>query len=323
MQPQNGAKDTAPIDGHSSGTPEPVRVGLLGGFAVSIGARTIRAQEWRRKKAGDLVKLLALTPGHRMHRERAMDLLWPGLGPKAAANNYRQALHMARRVLDPVASDAASSRYLRLEGELLVLCPDGQLRVDVETFETTAGAARRSHDAAAYRAALNLYAGDLLPEDRYEDWAEDRREGLRRDRLTLLVEMAELCEERGDLGSAIDALREAISDEPAHEEAHAGLMRLYARTGQRYQALRQYEQVRHGARRDHSPPPRGDRGGTRPDCSVVIVGRCIAARNTDLAYAQRTRRPEQLYRARTREGRDRARVGYVPPANAHWRGWLR
>jgi predicted ATPase/DNA-binding SARP family transcriptional activator/DNA-binding CsgD family transcriptional regulator len=277
MQPQNGAKDTAPIDGHSSGTPEPVRVSLLGGFAVSIGARTIRAQEWRRKKAGDLVKLLALTPGHRMHRERAMDLLWPGLGPKAAANNFRQALHMARRVLDPVASDAASSRYLRLEGELLVLCPDGQLRVDVETFETTAGAARRSHDAAAYRAALNLYAGDLLPEDRYEDWAEDRREGLRRDRLTLLVEMAELCEERGDLGSAIDALREAISDEPAHEEAHAGLMRLYARTGQRYQALRQYEQIRQALHRRFGTEPGAT---TRHLREEIVAGRAPIARSS-------------------------------------------
>ena len=67
MRPQNGAWGMAPIGGH----PEPLRVKLLGGFSASIGTRTIGEDEWRLKKAGDLVKLLALQPGHRVHRERA------------------------------------------------------------------------------------------------------------------------------------------------------------------------------------------------------------------------------------------------------------
>jgi DNA-binding SARP family transcriptional activator len=78
-----------------------VRIRLLGDFRVSVGARTVEQNEWRLRKAAALVKLLALAPGHRLHREQAMDLLWPDLGKKAAPNNLRQALHAARRVLDP------------------------------------------------------------------------------------------------------------------------------------------------------------------------------------------------------------------------------
>ena len=52
---------------------------LLGGFRVSVGARTIEDGGWRLRKAASLVKLLALAPGHRLHREQAMDLLWPHL----------------------------------------------------------------------------------------------------------------------------------------------------------------------------------------------------------------------------------------------------
>ena len=48
---------------------------MLGGFSVSVGARTIEEGEWRLRKAAGLVKLLALEPGHRMHREQLMDLL--------------------------------------------------------------------------------------------------------------------------------------------------------------------------------------------------------------------------------------------------------
>src|SRR3712207_7018556 len=51
--------------------------------------------------------------------------------------------------------------------------------VDVEAFEEASATARRAREPAAYKAALDLYAGDLLPEDRYEDWAEGRRVGLR------------------------------------------------------------------------------------------------------------------------------------------------
>ncbi len=58
---------------------EAVRVWLLGGFRVSVGHRTISGKEWRLRKAAALVKLLALSPGHRLHREQIMDLLWSDL----------------------------------------------------------------------------------------------------------------------------------------------------------------------------------------------------------------------------------------------------
>jgi DNA-binding SARP family transcriptional activator len=72
---------------------ETMRVWLLGGFRVSVGARTIEDGEWRLRKAAALVKLLALASGHRLHREQAMDLLWPHLGTAAASNNLQHAPH--------------------------------------------------------------------------------------------------------------------------------------------------------------------------------------------------------------------------------------
>ena len=206
-----------------------LRVGLLGGFRVSVGARTIAEDTWRLRKARSLVALLALEPGHRMHRERIMDVLWPRLDAGAAANNLRYALHVARRVLDP--DPAAATRYLRHQGGLLALSPDSRSWVDVETFEEAAATARRLREPAAYRVAIELYSGELLPQDRYEDWAEDRREELRRLRLDMLVESARLYEERGELAPAIEALRRVVEEDRTHEATHVGLMRLQALAG--------------------------------------------------------------------------------------------
>jgi hypothetical protein len=77
--------------------------------------------------------------------------------------------------------------------------------VDVEAFEEAAEAARRSGEPAAYRAALDLYVGDLLPENLYEGWKENRRRELRRLRIDLLIELAWLYEERGARESAVEA----------------------------------------------------------------------------------------------------------------------
>ena len=206
-----------------------------------MGSRVVEENRWRLRKAASLVKLLALSPGHRMHREQMMHLLWPDLDPKSAANNLHYALHVARNTLEP---SSASSRYLRLRDDQLELCPESSLWIDVESFEEAAATAHRSRDPASYQAALDLYAGDLLPGDRYKAWAEGRREALRRSHLTLLVELARLYEDRGEGRQAIEALERVVTDEPIHEEAHAGLMRLYAATGHPVKAIIQYERLR-------------------------------------------------------------------------------
>jgi tetratricopeptide (TPR) repeat protein len=59
----------------------------------------------------------------------------------------------------------------------------------------------------------------------------------------LLVELAALHEERAQYEPAIEALRSVVAQDPPQEEAHAGLMRLFALAGRPREALRQYERL--------------------------------------------------------------------------------
>src|SRR5687767_9224693 len=122
----------------SSEGPFPVRLRLLGGFSVWVGSRAVSEGAWHLRKAKSLLKLLALAPGHALHREQLMDLLWPELGKRAATNNLRDSLHAARTALasDPVAA----SRYLASKEERIALCREVELWVDVEIFEEAASA---------------------------------------------------------------------------------------------------------------------------------------------------------------------------------------
>jgi DNA-binding SARP family transcriptional activator len=97
----------------------PIRVRLMGGFSVWAGPRAVGEGAWRLRKAKSLLKLLSLSPGHTLHREQLMELLWPELGKTAATNNLRGALHAARRALSP--NPVAAARYLASKEERIAL----------------------------------------------------------------------------------------------------------------------------------------------------------------------------------------------------------
>jgi DNA-binding SARP family transcriptional activator len=213
-------------------------VQLLGGFHVTVQGRPVDDGLWRRRKPAAVLKILALEAGHRMHRERLEDLLWPDLDPVAAAANLRKAVHLARRALGQEGPDLLAS-----DADMVWLPRDG-VHVDVDVFRDSIGRARRGVDVAEYRRAVGIYAGELLPEDRYEDWAATAREELRGEYVSVLEELAGLLGSRGELDTAIDAARMAVAAAGLREDLSVMLMRLLALAGRRAEALRVFEQMR-------------------------------------------------------------------------------
>ena len=228
---------------------------LLGDFCVSVGARAIEEREWTSRRARSLVRLLALAPRHRLHREHVIDRLWPDMGPDDGANNLHKALYMARRILEPDLPPRRASSYLQLRHDMLLLeAPDG-LWTDVEAFLAAAHEAHERRTPQAYQEALRLYTGDLVPEEHYEDWVIAHRERLSGLRVTLLVELAGVQEQAGDLSAAIETLQQAVASDPVHEEAQGQLMRLLVQTGRRHLALRQYQALRAALQRELDVEP--------------------------------------------------------------------
>jgi DNA-binding SARP family transcriptional activator len=211
---------------------------LLGEFRVTVGDHDLASSVWRRRKPAALLKMLALAPGHRMLREQVMDALWPDLEPAAAGANLRKAVHHARAALEDAETGAGA--LLVSDGDVIALST-ATLTVDVEQFLSTVAHARRSGGPDEYAHAVGLYRGELLPDDRYEEWTLVSRRELHVEFLDALAELASLLEAQGDIASATDAARRLIAAEPTREESNLTLIRLYALAGRRADALRQYE----------------------------------------------------------------------------------
>jgi DNA-binding SARP family transcriptional activator len=230
------------VDGNGSSAAHApqLRVALLGGFRVERVGVGRPVSAWQRRTAKTLTKVLAVHPLHRLHREQVLELLWPEVDFESALNSFGKALHAARRALEPELLPRESSAYVRLTDSMVALDTE-RVWVDADDFQRQAESALRQRHVAGYESALAAYGGELLPEDRYEDWCAERRDELAALRYELLLGLAEAYEDRGDYSASVARLREVLQDDPTREDVHRRLMFLYASIGARDQALRQFQ----------------------------------------------------------------------------------
>ncbi len=102
--------------------------------------------------------------------------------------------------------------------------------MDVERFESETERALGTADPSACASVASLYTGELLPEDRYEEWTQPARERLHLRNVALLR-----CAERWT---------DVLEIEPLDEDVHRALMRAYADAGNRAAALRQFARLK-------------------------------------------------------------------------------
>jgi len=231
-----------------------IDVKLLGGFEVLVDGIPVPSTAWSRRHAASLVKLLALAPGRRLHREQVIEALWPGISLDAAAPRLHKATHYARKALGATAVETRA--------EALWLGAD--TNVDVDGFYDLAEQALENGALETIEAALAAYRGPLLPDDPYERWAEQSRERVR----TLHVDLLRRAERW-------DAL---LQHEPADEHAHLALMRASATRGDLRGAVRQYERMEQALQRELGIVPSAEAQQLRDRLEAELRGPTDARR---------------------------------------------
>ncbi|MFJ2744134.1 BTAD domain-containing putative transcriptional regulator [Streptomyces sp. NPDC087440] len=234
---------TAHTDAGTSAPPPLLRLHLFDGFrAVRDGGPPL-PERWPRPGARTLVKLLALSPGHSLHREQAMAICWPDADQHSATGSLRVALHAARRALEPELAPRAASSYLVGDGALLRLDPRA-VWIDADHAEAVAEGALAGGGASELAAALEAFAGELLPEDRYAPWSFARRERLAALHEWVRLALAEGRLAEGDAEAALAAVGPVLAASPAEERAHQVVIAAYSRLGLHRKAVRQYHLCR-------------------------------------------------------------------------------
>lgn len=198
-----------------------IEIQVLGGFSVAVDGQSVPSEHWRRDRAAGLVKLLAITPDHRLRREQVMDLFWPEADSDTAGVALRKAVHFARKALGDHA-------LIETTGDTIALA--SPVAVDAEAFDAAARSALRHPTPEACDAAADLYRGLLLPNDLYTEWLDAPR--------------AALAQRNMDVLRAGKLWHRLIEIDPTDEPAQCALMQATLDAGNRSEAIRLFNKLR-------------------------------------------------------------------------------
>jgi DNA-binding SARP family transcriptional activator len=219
-----------------------ITVHLLGELQVAFGDSAVKA--WASGRGRAVFEYLVIHRHNRVQRDRLMTTFWPGASPEAARNSLNVAIHGLRRTLRTVARDRPI--VIHQDGAYFI-DPAWDVWVDAEVFEDRLKSAHqhliREEPARAkteFEAAIELYRGEFLADDPYEEWALVTREQLRLSYLDCLDQLSRLRLSSGDYSGCIEVCSKILEYDNCREDAHRRLMRSYSRQGQVQLALRQY-----------------------------------------------------------------------------------
>jgi predicted ATPase/DNA-binding SARP family transcriptional activator len=216
---------------------------LLGPPMVELDGQGVQLG---RHKAVALLAYLALT--RQPHsRDALATLLWPDLDQSHARGQLRRTLSLLNRTL--------GEEWLAVDRETVAWAADAEAWVDVDRLrERLAACATHGHPieqtcaecVSLLAGAVELYrdgfmAGFTLPDaPAFDEWQFFEGEGLRDGVSGALQRLARRYGDQGEYDAAIPYARRWLALDPLHEPAQRELMTLYARSGQRTAALRQY-----------------------------------------------------------------------------------
>ena len=281
------------------GTP-PLRLRVLGGFHVAVGDRPVPESAWRLRKARAWSSCWRWRPTGACIASSVAELLWPerDRGRRRPTTCTRRSTSRGAR---STRRAPTRSPCLALRDDCSSLATSAPVGSTSTAFEAAAAAARaRADDRGRPRRALALYGGELLPEDRYEEWAAEPPRGAARAAPALLLELAELPRDAGDAAGGDRGAAAGGGRRPAARGGAPGLMRLFAAAGRRQQALAQYQQLREALRaRATRPTPTPRRA------------RCTASSSPGASSRRRRARDRGRRRAPRRDAAPRHNL---PPA---------
>lgn len=214
--------------------PPPLKVRTLGGWRIQAGARTVEKNDLRRRRAGELLGLLLISPGRTLSYDQVAEALWPDKDPDTAQALFHHATSILRRAFESDLPEKFPSRYLEVvDGQAALRLPPAST-VDFEVF---AAHCRRQE----WEAAVTIYGGEFLPEYRYAEWSILHRQSLAQDAQRALLAVAEAQQAQGHYTEALDACRRALALEPWLERAVYIGMQACLGLGDRPGALRLYK----------------------------------------------------------------------------------
>ena len=220
-----------------------IQISCFGGFKMSLKGGPLDLSAIK-PRARAVLRMLALHAGDPVHREVLQEAFWPEADGETGGRNLHVAISTLRQALEPGVLRGGYTLLLR-EGDAyrLAVPPDGE--VDLVQFSQAVSAGRmarlrgeRVEAIGFFRQALELYGGELLPEDGPAEWVLELRERCRNNLVDAARALAELLLQQGEWAEAAQACSTGIWVDRYHDSLWRLLIDARERAGDQGAASR-------------------------------------------------------------------------------------
>lgn len=232
-----------------------IAIETFGPLTVTIGDRTLYDRKWQGGMTKKLLKALLACGGVAVSSTFLADALWPDAEGDVAANNLKVTLSRLRKVA--VDKGGAYPPWIAMRHGTVSIDRECCFVDSLAFKDRIDDAMKQKNDYGLFEQALGLYKDNFLPQDAGETWIVRRRELLKKDFISGVLEFTGLCMERNRDADALEALSRAIGIDPLQERVYAQLMRYYIKLGYSSDALRVYRQAVEALKRELGVEPGG------------------------------------------------------------------
>lgn len=247
LLPMRAVTEQPALAVHAPAAVEPLcYVRLFGGLEVSSEHGRIDETAWRKRKSRAILVMLVLERGRDVPRDLILERLWPDMDDSHARNNFYVMWSTLRRMLSfDGPSQQHAGRFIQHVGGLCRVTDC--VRSDLDEFYERLESLRQAvvsgdcgRTAFAARELMDLYRGDLLPGDVYDDWVGEVRDHVKHGFCDGLLAAARVAEAAGEHSLALDFARRASGIDPWREDVYQIMMRCQMNAGQRSRAIEAY-----------------------------------------------------------------------------------
>lgn len=215
----------------------------LGPFKVFLNNQIITG--WNGQKGTAILKYMVANRERPVAKDILMDLFWPDADAEVARRNLHQAIYALRQALRRALPEL---QLILFENDRYRLNAEVDIWLDFEEFERFVKAGQAQADAGrmveameAYGIAEELYGGDFLEEDLYDDWPQSQREYLRTLYLEIAAKISAYYIQKRQVTPAMILCQKVLARDRCNEQAYRGLIQCYLIQDQRQLAIREYQ----------------------------------------------------------------------------------
>ncbi|MBI3259872.1 MAG: tetratricopeptide repeat protein [Ignavibacteriae bacterium] len=201
-----------------------IAVQTFGHFSVTIGNRQLTNDDWQRKKARDIFKILLINHRKSVTIDELIDFLWSDSANKNLIPTLWNSVSYIRKALEPDIKPHTPSSYIKISDRSYMLDLGTEVSIDFLQFKDILASSRQENNVEVKMSLLEnavaLYTGEFLKEDSFEEWASFERESMKELFLEATIEIGNYYFHKSKIPDAVIYARMAIETDKIYEEGY-------------------------------------------------------------------------------------------------------